>query len=119
RIGGLLRYGIPDFKMEKRHLDARLGQMQAEGTRFRAGVHVGVDIGWQELRERYDAVLVATGATIPRDLPVPGRDLLGIHFAMDYLTQANRVGAGDRVPEQVVAAGKHVVVLGGGDTGAD
>lgn len=119
RIGGLLRYGIPDFKMEKKHLEARLNQMQAEGTRFRAGVNVGVDIAWDDLKERYDAVLIATGATVPRDLAIPGRDFLGVHFAMDYLVQANRVGAGDTVPDQVTAEGKHVVVLGGGDTGAD
>lgn len=119
RIGGLLRYGIPDFKMEKRHLDARLTQMQAEGTRFRAGVEIGVDITWSELRTRYDAVVVATGAPVPRDLAIPGRDALGIHFAMEYLTQANRVQAGDMVPNQITAEGKHVVVLGGGDTGAD
>ncbi|MFN3706893.1 glutamate synthase subunit beta [Microcella sp.] len=119
RIGGLLRYGIPDFKMEKRHLDQRLTQMQAEGTRFRAGVEIGVDITWSELRRRYDAVLVATGAPRPRDLPIPGRDALGVHFAMEYLTQANRVQAGDTVAEQITAEGKHVVVLGGGDTGAD
>lgn len=119
RIGGLLRYGIPDFKMEKRHLDQRLTQMQAEGTRFRAGVEIGVDITWDELRRRYDAVLVATGAPRPRDLPIPGRDALGVHFAMEYLTQSNRVQAGDSVAEQITAEGKHVVVLGGGDTGAD
>lgn len=119
RIGGLLRYGIPDFKMEKRYLDARLTQMQAEGTRFRAGVEIGVDIAWDELRTRYDAVVIATGAPEPRDLAIPGRDALGIHYAMDYLTQSNRVQAGDAVAEQVTAEGKHVVVLGGGDTGAD
>ncbi|MGY6498022.1 MAG: glutamate synthase subunit beta, partial [Microcella sp.] len=119
RIGGLLRYGIPDFKMEKRHLDQRLTQMQAEGTRFRAGVEIGVDITWEELRRRYDAVLVATGAPRPRDLPIPGRDALGVHFAMEYLTQSNRVQAGDTVAEQITAEGKHVIVLGGGDTGAD
>lgn len=119
RIGGLLRYGIPDFKMEKKHLDQRLAQMQAEGTRFRAGVEIGVDITWDDLRSRYDAVVVATGATIPRDLPIPGRDLHGVHFAMDYLVQANKVGAGDTVIDQLTAEGKHVVVLGGGDTGAD
>ncbi len=119
RIGGLLRYGIPDFKMEKKHLETRLAQMQAEGTRFRAGVNIGVDITWDDLKSRYDAVIVATGATVARDLPIPGRDLLGVHFAMEYLVQANRVGAGDSVPDQVSAAGKHVVVLGGGDTGAD
>jgi len=119
RIGGLLRYGIPDFKMEKKHIEMRLAQMKAEGTRFRSGVTIGVDISWSDLRARYDAVIIATGATVPRDLPVPGRDLLGVQFAMDYLVQANRVGAGDSVHEQITAEGKHVVVLGGGDTGAD
>ncbi len=119
RIGGLLRYGIPDFKMEKRHLDARLTQMQAEGTRFRAGVEIGRDITWDELRRRYDAVVIATGAPVPRDLPIPGRDALGIHYAMEYLTQSNHVQAGDTVADQITAEGKHVVVLGGGDTGAD
>lgn len=119
RIGGLLRYGIPDFKMEKRHIDARLAQMTAEGTRFRPGVNVGVDISWDELRDRFDVVLLATGATVPRELAVPGRDLDGVHFAMDYLVQANHVQAGDAVTDQIHAAGKHVVVLGGGDTGAD
>jgi glutamate synthase (NADPH/NADH) small chain len=119
RIGGLLRYGIPDFKMEKKHLDGRLAQMTAEGTRFRAGVTVGVDISWSDLRARYDAVVVATGAMVPRDLAIPGRDLPGVHFAMEYLVQQNKVGAGDTVDNQIVAEGKHVVVLGGGDTGAD
>ncbi len=119
RIGGLLRYGIPDFKMEKKHLENRLRQMQAEGTRFRAGVNIGTDIAWDDLRDRYDAVVVATGALVPRDLPIPGRDLPGVHFAMEYLVQQNRVGAGDAVPDQITAEGKHVVVLGGGDTGAD
>jgi glutamate synthase (NADPH/NADH) small chain len=119
RIGGLLRYGIPDFKMEKKHIEMRLAQMKAEGTRFRSGVNIGVDISWSDLRARYDAVIVATGATVPRDLPIPGRDLMGVHFAMDYLVEQNRVGAGDTVTEQLTAEGKHVVVLGGGDTGAD
>ncbi|WP_120336917.1 glutamate synthase subunit beta [Cryobacterium soli] len=119
RIGGLLRYGIPDFKMEKKHLDGRLAQMTAEGTRFRAGVNIGVDITWADLRARYDAVVVATGAMVPRDLPIPGRDLPGVHFAMEYLVQQNKVGAGDTVDNQITAEGKHVVVLGGGDTGAD
>lgn len=119
RLGGLLRYGIPDFKLEKQHIDNRLRQLQAEGTRFRAGVNVGVDIGWDELRMRYDAVVVATGALKPRDLPVPGREFAGVHFAMDYLTQQNRVGAGDDLAQQLTATGKHVVILGGGDTGAD
>jgi glutamate synthase (NADPH/NADH) small chain len=119
RIGGLLRYGIPDFKMEKRQIEQRLAQMQAEGTRFRAGVEIGVDITWNDLRSRFDAVVVATGATVPRDLPIPGRDLLGVHFAMEYLVEQNRAVAGDAVPEQVSAEGKHVIVIGGGDTGAD
>ncbi|WP_104166308.1 glutamate synthase subunit beta [Cryobacterium sp. N22] len=119
RIGGLLRYGIPDFKMEKKHLDQRLSQMTAEGTRFRAGVNIGVDITWTDLRARYDAVVIATGAMVPRDLPIPGRDLPGVHFAMEYLVQQNKVGAGDTVDNQILAEGKHVVVLGGGDTGAD
>ncbi|WP_394552199.1 glutamate synthase subunit beta [Agromyces sp. MMS24-JH15] len=119
RIGGLLRYGIPDFKMEKKHLDQRLAQMTAEGTRFRAGVDIGADITWDQLRQRYDAVVVATGAMVPRDLAIPGRDLPGVHYAMEYLTQSNRVLAGDQVFDQITAEGKHVVVLGGGDTGAD
>ncbi|MBW8872583.1 MAG: glutamate synthase subunit beta [Leifsonia sp.] len=119
RIGGLLRYGIPDFKMEKKHLEARLNQMMAEGTRFRAGVNIGVDITWDDLRARYDAVVVATGALVPRDLPIPGRDLSGVHFAMEYLVQQNKAGAGDGIADQITADGKHVVVLGGGDTGAD
>ncbi len=119
RIGGLLRYGIPDFKMEKQHIDRRLQQLEAEGVRFRAGVNIGVDITWEDLRSRYDAVLVATGATKPRDLNIPGRDLDGVHFAMDYLTQGNQVVAGDAVADQIHAQGKHVIVLGGGDTGAD
>jgi glutamate synthases, NADH/NADPH, small subunit len=119
RIGGLLRYGIPDFKLEKKQLEQRLAQMTAEGTRFRAGVDIGTDIAWDDLRARYDAVVVATGAMVPRDLPVPGRDLPGVHFAMEYLVQQNRAGAGDSVADQITAEGKHVVVLGGGDTGSD
>ncbi|NBU23753.1 MAG: glutamate synthase subunit beta [Actinobacteria bacterium] len=119
RIGGLLRYGIPDFKMEKHHIDRRIFQMEAEGTRFRSGVNVGVDISWEELRKRYDAVLIATGAMVPRDIQVPGRELAGVHFAMEYLTAANRVVAGDKVEGQIDAKGKRVVILGGGDTGAD
>lgn len=118
-IGGLLRYGIPDFKMEKHHIDRRLAQMEAEGTRFRPGVNIGVDISWKELRQRYDAIVIATGALIPRDLPIPGRDLSGIHFAMEYLTQSNKVVDGKQVPNQIHAEGKHVLILGGGDTGAD
>jgi glutamate synthase (NADPH) small chain len=119
RIGGLLRYGIPAFKMEKRHLDRRLAQMEAEGTRFRPGVTVGVDVTADHLRKRYDAVVVATGATLARDLPIEGRDLNGIHQAMEYLPWANRVQEGDLEAPPISAAGKHVVILGGGDTGAD
>lgn len=119
RIGGLLRYGIPDFKMEKHHIDRRIHQMESEGTRFRTGVNVGVDITWDELRKRYDAVVIATGALVPRDINVPGRELSGVEFAMPYLSAANRKVAGDEVPNQISAEGKHVVILGGGDTGAD
>ena len=118
-IGGLLRYGIPDFKLEKHFIDRRVEQMEAEGTRFRPGKTIGVDISWEELRSRYDAVLVATGATVPRDLQVPGRELTGVHFAMDYLTQSNQAVSGVTVDNQIHAAGKHVIILGGGDTGAD
>jgi glutamate synthase (NADPH/NADH) small chain len=118
KIGGLLRYGIPDFKMEKHHIDRRIEQMQAEGTRFRAGVEIGKDMSWQELRRRYDAVIVATGATVPRNVEVPGREANGIHFAMEYLTEANNEVAGG-APVTISAQNKHVVVLGGGDTGAD
>lgn len=119
RLGGLLRYGIPDFKMEKKLVDTRIEQMEAEGTRFYVSTEVGTDITWDQLRESYDAVVVATGAMVPRDLPIPGRGLEGVHFAMEYLVQSNRAVAGDSVPEQIHAEDKHVVVLGGGDTGAD
>ncbi|MET9398103.1 glutamate synthase subunit beta [Kitasatospora sp. NPDC002965] len=119
RIGGLLRYGIPEFKMEKRHINRRVEQMRAEGTRFRTGVHVGEDITGQQLRERFDAVVVAAGATTARDLPVPGRELKGVHQAMEYLPLANKVQEGDFVEAPISAKGKHVVVIGGGDTGAD
>src|SRR5215475_6773346 len=119
RIGGLLRYGIPEFKMEKRHVDRRLAQLAAEGTRFVTSCEVGVDITGDELRAPYDAVVLAIGATVPRDLPVPGRELDGVHFAMEYLTPANRVCAGDMAQTPISAAGKHVVIIGGGDTGAD
>ena len=119
RIGGLLRYGIPEFKMEKVHLDRRLAQMVAEGTRFKAGVSVGVDVTGQDLRKRYDVVVLAVGATAARDLDVPGRELAGIHQAMEYLPLANRVSEGDLVVSPVSASGRHVVILGGGDTGAD
>jgi glutamate synthase (NADPH/NADH) small chain len=119
RIGGLLRYGIPDFKMEKYHIDRRLEQMSAEGTRFRPGVAIGSELSWDELFRRYEAVLIATGSSRPRDLAIEGRDLAGVHFAMDYLTQSNKVVAGDSVVDQIVASGKKVIILGGGDTGAD
>jgi len=119
RVGGLLRYGIPDFKMEKQHIDRRIAQLEAEGVRFRVGVEIGKDISWVDLRRRYDAVLIATGASLPRDLQAPGRELEGVHFAMEYLTQANRAVAGQTVVDQVSAEGKRVVILGGGDTGAD
>lgn len=119
RIGGLLRYGIPAFKMEKRHLDRRIEQMRAEGTKFRTGVDIGSDLDATELRRRHDAVVVAVGATQQRELPVPGRELYGIHQAMDYLTLANRVREGDYASPPVTAEGKHVVIVGGGDTGSD
>jgi glutamate synthase (NADPH) small chain len=117
--GGLLRYGIPEFKMEKRHLDRRLRQMEREGTVFRSSVDVGGEITGQQLLERFDAVVLAIGATLARDLPVPGRELNGIHQAMEFLPQANRVALGGTVEDQIVATGKHVVIIGGGDTGAD
>ncbi|OBJ49224.1 glutamate synthase subunit beta [Mycobacterium sp. 1423905.2] len=124
RIGGLLRYGIPEFKMEKRVLDRRLDQMKAEGTEFRTGVNVGVDITVDQLRDDFDAVLLAGGATAARDLPIPGRDLEGIHQAMEYLPWANRVQEGDDVlgPDgqpPITARDKKVIIIGGGDTGAD
>ncbi|MCG8655174.1 glutamate synthase subunit beta [Yimella sp. NH-Cas1] len=117
--GGLLRYGIPEFKMEKSVLDRRIAQMEAEGTRFRCGVEVGKDITGEQLRQRYDAVVLAVGATVPRDLPVTGRELNGIHQAMDFLPQANRQALGEDVEGQITATDKHVIVIGGGDTGAD
>src|SRR5689334_14633174 len=119
KIGGLLRYGIPEFKMEKQHLDKRLDQMRREGTVFRAGVDVGGDLTGQSLRDRYDAVVLAMGATDARDLPITGRELGGIHQAMEFLPQANRVALGDEVEGQITAEGKNVVIIGGGDTGAD
>jgi glutamate synthase (NADPH) small chain len=119
RIGGLLRYGIPEFKMEKKHVDRRIDQMKREGTVFRSGVNVGEELTGDKLRDRYDAVILAIGATEPRDLPVPGRELGGIHQAMEFLPQANRVAQGEEVPDQITAEGKHVVIIGGGDTGAD
>ncbi|MBI3048357.1 MAG: glutamate synthase subunit beta [Acidobacteria bacterium] len=121
RIGGLLRYGIPEFKMEKRVLDRRLAVMAAEGLTFRPGVDVGRDIPLSRLRAEYDAVLLAAGAGWPRDLQVPGRELRGIHFAMEYLTLQNRRCEGDAIPDDrfITAHGKHVIIIGGGDTGAD
>jgi glutamate synthase (NADPH) small chain len=119
KIGGLLRYGIPEFKMEKSVLDRRLAQMEAEGTRMRPGVDVGSKITGQQLQARYDAVVLAVGATAARDLPMPGRALGGIMQAMEFLPPANRVALGEEVPDQVVATGLDVVILGGGDTGAD
>jgi glutamate synthase (NADPH/NADH) small chain len=137
RIGGLLRYGIPDFKMEKSHIDRRVRQMVAEGVEFRTGVLIGGPaqagdalgagvycvgkerIAASELMERFDAVVLAGGAEAPRDLPVPGRRLAGIYFAMEFLPQQNQVVAGDAVPDQITAGGKRVVVIGGGDTGSD
>ncbi|MBK8867084.1 MAG: glutamate synthase subunit beta [Actinomycetales bacterium] len=119
RPGGLLRYGIPEFKMEKAVLDRRIAQMEAEGTRFRCGVAVGEEITGAQLRARYDAVVLAVGATVPRDLPVPGRELHGIHQAMEYLPQGNRAALGETVEGQILATGKDVIVIGGGDTGAD
>ena len=125
RIGGLLRYGIPDFKMEKHLIDRRVEQMGAEGVEFRTGVHVGEDVPGATLRREFDAVVLTGGSEAPRDLPVPGRDLKGVHFAMDFLTQQNKRVAGDNtVPSEekdgaILAEGRHVVVIGGGDTGSD
>ena len=119
RIGGLLRYGIPEFKMEKRVLDRRLAQMRAEGTEFRTNVEVGTDLSIDELRTDFDAVVLAIGATAWRDLPIPGRDLTGVYQAMEFLPWANRVQAGDLEAPPISAEGKRVVIIGGGDTGAD
>jgi len=121
RIGGLLRYGIPDFKLDKKILDRRLQLMEAEGIDFQPGVNVGVDVTAKQLLAAFDAVVLTGGSTIPRDLKVPGRELKGIHFAMDYLTQQNRVNAGDHIPpeQRITAEGKRVAIIGGGDTGAD
>ncbi|MBA3797569.1 MAG: glutamate synthase subunit beta [Geodermatophilaceae bacterium] len=119
RIGGLLRYGIPEFKMEKRHLERRLDQMRAEGTRFVIGCNVGVDLPAGQLRDEFDAVVLAGGATVARDLLIPGRESGGIHLAMDYLPPANRVVNGDLAESPISADGRHVVIIGGGDTGAD
>jgi glutamate synthase (NADPH) small chain len=132
RIGGLLRYGIPDFKMEKTHIDRRIEQMRAEGVRFRTGVMVGSlpegskVTNWaketvtpEQLRSEFDAILLAGGAEQSRDLPVPGRELAGVHFAMEFLPQQNKLNAGDKLKGQIRADGKHVIVIGGGDTGSD
>ena len=119
RIGGLLRYGIPDFKMEKSHIDRRMAQMTAEGVEFRVNQHVGDNVSADDLVVEFDAVLLAAGAEQPRDLPVKGRELDGVHFAMDFLTPQNKVNAGDVIPNQIKATGKHVIVIGGGDTGSD
>ncbi len=131
RLGGLLRYGIPDFKLEKRHIDRRVEQMRAEGVTFRTRVLVGKSfpeklvnyakevVSPETLIAEYDAVILAGGAEQPRDLPVPGRDLKGVHFAMEFLHQQNKINAGDKVKNQIMATGKHVVIIGGGDTGSD
>ena len=132
RLGGLLRYGIPDFKLDKSHIDRRVEQMKAEGVTFRTGVLIGAmpegsritndakqTVSADELRTVFDAVLLAGGAEVSRDLPVPGRDLDGVHFAMEFLPQQNKVVAGDKLKGQLSAAGKHVIVIGGGDTGSD
>jgi len=131
RIGGLLRYGIPNFKMEKSHIDRRIAQMQAEGVEFRTSVLVGKDFpahvtNWSqqtlspaELEQSFDAIVLSGGAEHPRDLPVPGRELQGVHYAMEFLAPQNKIDAGDRFDHQIMATGKHVVVIGGGDTGSD
>ena len=121
RIGGLLRYGIPDFKMEKHHIDRRIAQMQAEGVMFRPNWHIGKDLPTRQLIDDFDAVILACGSEHPRDLSVPGRELNGVHFAMEFLPQQNKRVAGDKIPEEISlsAKGKHVVVIGGGDTGSD
>ncbi len=121
RIGGLLRYGIPDYKLDKRKIDRRVEQIEAEGVKFETEVEIGVDISFNYLMKSYDAVLIAAGARTPRDLDVPGRDLNGIYQTLDYLTQQNKINAGDTLPEKehITAKGKKVVVIGGGDTGAD
>ncbi|MCD1284970.1 glutamate synthase subunit beta [Brevibacterium sp. GP-SGM9] len=118
-LGGLLRFGIPDFKLEKHHIDRRLEQMRAEGTRFETGVDIGRDISLEELRTSFDAVIMCTGATVPRDMPIEGRELDGVEFAMDYLVPSNQAQAGQVGPRHIDARGKHVIIIGGGDTGAD
>jgi len=119
RPGGLMRYGIPDFKMEKHVLDRRVEQMTAEGVRFETRAHIGSNVPAEDLRKEFDAILLCGGAEAPRDLNVPGRELKGIHFAMEFLPQQNKRNAGDDVPNQILATGKNVIIIGGGDTGAD
>jgi glutamate synthase (NADPH/NADH) small chain len=121
RIGGLMRYGIPDFKFEKWQIDRRIEQMKAEGVTFRPGTHVGRDVSARSLVDEFDAVVLTGGAEHPRDLPAPGRELAGVHYAMDFLRQNNKRVAGDSIPdgEAITAKGKHVIVIGGGDTGSD
>ena len=119
RIGGLLRYGIPNFKMEKHLIDRRIEQMSAEGVRFETSAHVGGNVPVEDLRKEFDAILLSGGSEQPRNLNVPGRELNGIHFAMEFLPQQNRRCEGDQVPDQILATGKRVVIIGGGDTGAD
>ncbi len=119
RLGGLLRYGIPDFKMEKHILDRRLQQLEQEGVQFQPNSHVGQNVPVEDLKKQFDVILLTGGSEHPRDLPVPGRELQGIHFAMEFLPQQNKVLAGDAVPDQILATGKRVVIIGGGDTGAD
>lgn len=121
RIGGLLRYGIPDFKMEKQLIDRRVAQMRAEGVEFHPNSHIGKDIAHDKLLAKFDAVVLAGGSEKPRDLPVPGRELTGVHFAMDFLRQQNKRNAGDQLnaEQEILATGKHVIVIGGGDTGSD
>jgi glutamate synthase (NADPH/NADH) small chain len=119
RIGGLMRYGIPDFKFEKWQIDRRMTQMAAEGVEFRVNQHVGENVKAEDILKEFDAVVLAAGAELPRDLPVPGREFAGIHYAMEFLTQQNKVNAGDVIADQIKATGKHVVVIGGGDTGSD
>jgi glutamate synthase (NADPH/NADH) small chain len=119
KIGGLLRYGIPDFKLEKHYIDRRLNQMKAEGVHFITNTNVGVDISVKELLNQYDSIILAGGCEQPRDIPIPGRNLKGIHFAMEYLPQQNRVNAGESLQNQISAKGKNVIIIGGGDTGSD
>jgi len=119
RIGGLLRYGIPDFKLDKYYIDRRLEQMKAEGVNFITSTNVGVDISVKEILSQFDSIILAGGCEQPRDISIPGRDLKGIHFAMEYLPQQNRINAGDVLSDQVSAKGKNVIIIGGGDTGSD